>query len=113
MLLRTCQNFANTLPELKDKHVGLPIIRNPYENNMIYSFFGSDEANRGRGTGSTFEEPWLGVTVTEVKTSGSSGGKQFEFKNWDDTVMTYSYWADGEPNHAEIRKSCFILQSFT
>ena len=112
--LSTCQAYAQSLPELKGKHVGLPIIRNPYEQSLVYSFFGSDGANRGKGTGALFEQPWLGVTAQEVRTTGDSGGKQFQFKNWDDTVMTYSYWANGEPNHSEIRdgKGCIVMSQY-
>ena len=39
--LTTCQGYKNSLPELKEKHVGLPIVFNSYQNAMLFALFGS------------------------------------------------------------------------
>ena len=39
--LTTCQGYKNSLPELNEKHVGLPIVFNSYQNAMLFALFGS------------------------------------------------------------------------
>ena len=105
LYFRSCQGYANSLSELKGKHVGLPIVNNAYENALLFSLFESDENNRLKDFSWILPEMWLGITVEEVTTRDDpTSGHAYYFKNWDETHVIYTHWGQDQPNYSIIQE---------